>query len=96
MANNNLSDYGYALISTIDTQPFGILTVWFKRDSEELWLQRLDGSLKLLGGGGGGEFYYTSSTPPTQNPGARWLHSSTGILYTLIYDGFGYWWMQAY
>jgi len=49
-----LESYGYVFLKEIPVPLFGNLRLFYKRDTEEIYLQRLDGSLKLLSGGGGG------------------------------------------
>ncbi len=49
-----LESYGYVFLKEIPVPSFGNLRLFYKRDTEEIYLQRLDGSLKLLSGGGSG------------------------------------------
>ena len=49
-----LESYGYVFLKEIPVPSFGNLRLFYKRDTEEIYLQRLDGTLKLLSGGGGG------------------------------------------
>ena len=47
------------------------------------------------GGGGGGQEYYYSSTPPgSPSPGAEWVDSDTGKLYTYDDDGDSSQWVE--
>jgi hypothetical protein len=56
-----LESYGYVFLKEIPVPLFGNLRLFYKRDTEEIYLQRLDGTLKLLSGGGG----ITGATGPT-------------------------------
>jgi hypothetical protein len=69
-----LENYGYVTIHTINVPGRGVQYILYKRDSEELWLQRLDGTLKLLTGGGGG----SGTTGPTGPQGPAGANGPTG------------------
>jgi len=59
-----LESYGYVFLKEIPVPLFGNLRLFYKRDTEEIYLQRLDGTLKLLSGGGGGVTGPTGATGP--------------------------------
>jgi hypothetical protein len=75
-----LESYGYSLIQEFKIGTFGYVRLFYKIDSEEIWLQQLDGSLRLItppgptgptgppgpGGGGSG---VTGPTGPTGDQG---------------------------
>lgn len=67
-----LESYGYVFLKEIPVPLFGNLRLFYRRDTEEIYLQRLDGTLKLLSGGGGG---VTGPTGPTGPQGI----SGTGL-----------------
>ena len=92
-----LEQYGYVLLNTIEVPLFGTLSLLYKRNSEELWLQRSDGSLKLLAPSGapsGSAFYYLPAAPSSANAGDRWVNTITGYEYTFIDDGVSTQWVQ--
>lgn len=63
-----LESYGYVFLKEIPVPLFGNLRLFYKRDTEEIYLQRLDGTLKLLSGGGSGGGN-TGPTGPTGHMG---------------------------
>lgn len=69
-----LESYGYVFLKEIPVPLFGNLRLFYKRDTEEIYLQRLDGTLKLLSGGGG-IVGATGATGPTGPQGI----SGTGL-----------------
>ena len=92
-----LEQYGYSLLDTIEIPLFGVLRMYYKIDSEEIWLQRMDGSLKLIAptpAPGGTAFFYQDTVPVTAVAGDRWVNSDTGIEYTYIDDGNSTQWVQ--
>jgi hypothetical protein len=74
-----LEKFGYVVLHTIQVPTRGVLTILYKRDTEEIWLQRLDGSLKLLApaGGTGG---VTGPTGPQGATGPAGLQGVTGAV----------------
>jgi len=60
-----LESYGYVFLKEIPVPSFGNLRLFYKRDTEEIYLQRLDGTLKLLSGSSGGGTGITGPTGPT-------------------------------
>ena len=87
-----LEDYGFALLNEIEVPLFGTLRLFYKRDNEEIWLQRMDGSLKLIAptpSSPGTGFYYQNTVPASPSDGDRWVHSDTGFEYTYMTDSDG-------
>jgi len=75
-----LEKFGYVVLHTIQVPTRGVLTILYKRDTEEIWLQRLDGSLKLLApaGGTGGTGGITGPTGPAGSTGPTGITGPTG------------------
>ena len=73
-----LESYGYVFLKEIPVPSFGSLRLFYKRDTEEVYLQRLDGTLKLLSGGGGGSGGPTGPQGPAGPPGAPGALGPTG------------------
>jgi hypothetical protein len=69
-----LENYGYVTLYTVHVPSRGVQYILYKRDTEDLWLQRLDGTLKLLTGGGSG----TGTTGATGPQGAQGIPGATG------------------
>lgn len=87
-----LSQYGYYPLNEIEVPVFGTLRLFYKFDSEEIWLQRMDGTLTLIAptpASPGTGFYYQNTLPASPTDGDRWVHSITGILYTYVTDDSG-------
>ena len=71
-----LESYGYVFLKEIPVPLFGNLRLFYKRDTEEIYLQRLDGTLKLLSGAvTGGP---TGPTGPQGVPGSPGIQGITG------------------
>lgn len=87
-----LENYGYKVLNEIEVPLFGTLRLFYKMESEEIWLQRMDGSLKLIAptpSGPGTGFYYQDYPPVSPTDGDRWVHSDTGFEYTYLTDSGG-------
>lgn len=48
----------------------------------------------LPGVGGSGAFYYQATAPTGIGVGTRWVDTTSGILYTYVYDGSSYQWVE--
>jgi len=91
-APSPLSQYGYYPLNEIEVPVFGTLRLFYKFDTEEIWLQRLDGSLSLIAptpAAPGSGFYYQDTVPVLPSSGDRWVNSITGFEYTYITDDSG-------
>ena len=72
-----LENYGYVTLYEVKIPLRGIQRILYKIDSEELWLQRLDGSLHLLAPSGNIEGF-VGPTGPTGSMGVQGIPGPTG------------------
>ena len=80
MIKNTIKDYGYVLIKEVNFPRFGTGKLLWKKDTEEIWFQRLNGDLILIAPSGAG----TGATGPqgiqgnTGPTGPQGIQGNTG------------------
>lgn len=93
----SITNFGYSILHNLDYSPWGQGLLLWKIDTQEIWFQSYNGSLKLIApSGANGEFYFQISPPVAPIPGAVWVHANTGIFYVYVNDGNSSQWMQPY